>query len=64
MGKFKKAGYIFKTWTGDHLPKHVHVYSNGKLVLKWDLQNDLSLEGRPSKKILKAINELRKEGKL
>jgi len=26
------------TWKGDHSPHHVHVYRDGTLVLKWDLE--------------------------
>ena len=27
------------TWIGDHSPRHVHVYRDGKLVAKWDLED-------------------------
>lgn len=37
MGKIRRGGYVFVTWKGDHAPRHVHVYRDGKLVVKWDL---------------------------
>jgi hypothetical protein len=26
MGKYRRGGYVFITWKGDHPPRHVHVY--------------------------------------
>jgi hypothetical protein len=64
MGKIRRAGYIFITWIGDHSPYHVHVYKDGKLILKWDLENDLPMKGKATIKLIKVIVDLRKEGKL
>lgn len=46
MGKVRRGGYIFLTWKSDHPPRHVPVYRNGKLVVKWDLQNRKPMKGR------------------
>ena len=64
MGKIRRGGYVFVTWKGDHSPRHVHVYRDGTLVLKWDLENDVPMKGRPTKRILRLIDELRAEGLL
>lgn len=64
MGKYKKGGYIFVTWIGDHAPRHVHVYKDSKLVVKWDLENKCEMMGKANKKIIKLIHELVREGKL
>jgi hypothetical protein len=40
MGKIRRGGFVFVTWKGDHSPYHVHVYRDGTLVVKWDLEND------------------------
>lgn len=64
MGKYKKAGYLFYTWKGDHLPRHVHVLKDGKLICKWDLSNGVVLEGKMNNRIRAAINSLIREGKL
>lgn len=64
MGKIRRGGFIFVTWIGDHSPYHVHVYKDGELVVKWDLENDLPMKGNASRKVLKYIRELREEGEL
>jgi hypothetical protein len=64
MGKIRRAGYIFITWIGDHSPYHVHVYKNGKLIVKWDLENEMPMKGKATAKVIKIISELREEGKL
>ena len=55
---------MFIAWKGDHGPKHVHVYRDGRLVLKWDLDANLAMKGRPTARILRIIAELRNEGVL
>ena len=64
MGKIRRGGYVFTTWVGDHGPRHVHVYRDGKLVLKWDLEHGKAMAGRPTRKILEILDELQKEGLL
>lgn len=64
MGKIKRGGYVFLTWIGDHSPYHVHVYEDRKLVVKWDLENGLPMEGEATAKILRILEELREEGAL
>lgn len=49
---------------GDHSPYHVHVYRDGTLVLKWDLENHLPMKGKPTSRILRLITELSEEGLL
>ena len=64
MGKIRRGNYIFVFWTGDHDPRHVHVYRDRKLVLKWDLTNGAAMKGKPTATILKHIRDLQDEGKL
>lgn len=64
MGKIKRGGYIFVTWVGDHPPKHVHVFRNRKLILKYDLERMKVMEGKASKKLFKIIFNLIDEGLL
>jgi len=64
MPKVRRGGYIFLTWSGDHSPRHVHVYRDGKLVLKWDLDHQKPMAGRPSRKVLELIKQLDSEGQL
>ncbi len=64
MGKIRRGGYVFLTWIGDHTPRHVHVYRDGKLVVKWDLENGQPMTGHASRKVVELIRELESEGKL
>jgi hypothetical protein len=64
MGKIRRGNFIFVFWQGDHPPRHVHVYRDGKLIVKWDLENDKPMKGLASQQILKNIGELRSEGRL
>ena len=64
MGKIRRGGLVFVTWKGDHSPHHVHVYRDGSLVVKWDLENDVAMKGEASRRILQLIAELREEGLL
>lgn len=53
---------MFITWKGDHPPRHVHVYRDAKLVVKWDLDNRTTMKGVASRR--KLIAELEAEGEL
>ena len=64
MGKIRRGGYILLSWVGDHSPKHVHVYRDRKLIVKWDLENWLSMKGQASNRILAIIRELEADGQL
>jgi hypothetical protein len=46
------------------LPRHVHVFKDRRLVLKWDLENRRVISGFPTRKILKVIAALVEEGRL
>ena len=64
MGKIRRGNYIFLTWKGDHSPRHVHVYCDSKLVLKWDLENRQAMKGIPTSRILQIVDDLEREGLL
>ena len=55
---------MFLAWIGDHAPRHVHVYRDGRLVLKRDLENQRPMAGAPTRKILRLLRELEQEGEL
>ncbi len=61
MARVRRGGYIFLTWVGDHSPRHVHVYRDGKLVVKWDLENRMPMVGEANRRILSLIDELESE---
>jgi len=64
MGKLRCGGYIFVWWKGDHVPRHVHVYRDGKLVVKWDLDNSKPMKGSAPRRVIDLIRELDAEGLL
>ncbi len=61
VGKVRRGNYLFFTWTGDHGHRHLHVYKDGKMILKWDLENSKAMRGRPTKLVLALIRELQAE---
>ena len=64
MGKVRRAGYVFITWKGDHTPRHVHVYRDGKFIVKWDLENRKPMKGEAPRRVVELIGELESEGRL
>ena len=64
MGKVRRGGYVFVTWKGDHTPRHVHVYHDGKFIVKWDLENRKAMKGKAPRKVVELIEELESEGRL
>jgi len=64
MGKIRRSNFVFLSWAGDHSPRHVHVYKDGKLVVKWDLENWQAMKGKENRRILEHIRDLMREGQL
>jgi hypothetical protein len=62
MGKIRRGGFVFVTWKGDHPPRHVHVYRDGKLVVKWDLDSKKAMKGKAPGRVLELIETLASEG--
>lgn len=64
MGKLRRGNYVFVTWAGDHMPRHVHIYRDAKLVAKWNLEDSVAIEGNVDRRLQRLIRELVDEGKL
>lgn len=64
MGKIRRGGFIFVTWKGDHPPRHVHVYRDGRLVVKWNLEDRVAMKGAATDRVIRLIAELEREGAL
>ena len=64
MGKIRRGNYVFITWKGDHGPRHVHVYRDGRLVVRWNLETDGPIKGAAAARIRGLIASLRAEGVL
>jgi hypothetical protein len=64
VGKIRRGNYVFITWKGDHTPRHVHVYKNSKLIVKWDLDASVAMKGRATTRVEELIRELQDEDAL
>jgi hypothetical protein len=64
VGKIRRENYVFLTWKGDHNPRHVHVYRDGKLVLKWNLDAWVPMKGKSTARLVRLLTELENEGAL
>lgn len=64
MSKLRRGGFVFLTCSGDHGPRHVHVYRGGKLVVKWDLEKHKAMKGKPTRRVVELIRESKSEGLL
>jgi len=64
MPKIRRGGYVFLSWKGDHDPRHVHVYRDGRFVVKWDLDRGMVMKGSESRRVRALIAELWAEGLL
>jgi hypothetical protein len=64
MPKIRRGGYVFLAWKGDHRPRHVHVYRDGRLVVKWDLDRGIVMKGSENRRVRALIAELRARGLL
>ena len=64
MSRIRRGGYVFVTWVGDHAPRHVHVYQDNRLVVKWDLDHGQEMEGAATRVVRKLIDALVEEGQL
>ncbi|MBI4024701.1 MAG: DUF4160 domain-containing protein [Verrucomicrobia bacterium] len=66
MGRIRRGGYIITWFIGDHEPRHVHVETaDGKLIGRFNLKTRRGMEAwQPSRKLLKVIEQLEREGKL
>ena len=64
VAKIRRRGYVFIARKSDHSPRHVHVYRDGRLVVKWDLESGRAMKGQASRSLLQTIRELETEGGL
>lgn len=64
MGKIRRGGDVFVTWKGDHSPRHVHVYCDGELIVKWDLDSRKPMIGKAARRIRLLIKQMESEGAL
>lgn len=54
----KAGGYIIQIYKTDHPPLHAHIFKDGELVGRFDLENMVFMEGsveRHEGRVLKAL---------
>lgn len=61
MGKIRRGNYTFLFQLADHPPRHVHVYRDGRPIVKWDLDNGKVMSGKISRRLRVLIDELFRE---
>jgi len=54
MGRKKCGGFVFETYSNDHLPLHVHIFQKNLFLGRFDIENQRSLDKR-----LKITQDLR-----
>jgi hypothetical protein len=64
VGKIRRGGFVFLWWKGDHAPRHVYVFRDGRLVVKRNLDGGTSITGRPPSRVVELIRALVREGRL
>jgi hypothetical protein len=62
VGRWKRSGVIVVLYSTDHEPRHVHVFEDGKRLLKFDLESWSVMEGTLTPKARRALDDLRQEG--
>ncbi|HXC49570.1 MAG TPA: hypothetical protein VN634_01680 [Candidatus Limnocylindrales bacterium] len=61
MTRIRRGNYIFVTWRGDHLPRRLHVYRDGRLIVKWNLETNAPIAGVADARVRWMIASLRRE---
>lgn len=64
MTRLRRSGYVFVAWKTDHAPRHVHVYRDGRLVVKWNLDAYEPMKGHATARLISLIRDLHSEGLL
>jgi hypothetical protein len=58
VGRKKRGGYIFETYSGDHRPYHVHIYRGAEFIGRFDIENQVPMDGELSAQALRYLEEL------
>jgi len=61
MGERKAGGYIFRTYSSDHPPDHVHIFDGqNRPVGRWDIEHQCPMKGENfevTKQLRKALDQ-------
>lgn len=64
MPKWKLYGVIVVLYQTDHPPRHVHVFEDGKRLLKFNTEDWTVMEGNLTSKAKRALASLRAKGEI
>jgi hypothetical protein len=64
LGKIRRGGYVFISRKGDHDPKHVHIFKDGREIAKWNLRDWVIMKRRMNRKLHLLLLELMSEKKV
>ena len=64
MGRIRRGGYIFFMAQGDRSPRHVHIYRDGVMVAKFDLEGWEVMAGNIDRRLRQILKQLREEQRL
>ncbi|MBI4526716.1 MAG: DUF4160 domain-containing protein [Deltaproteobacteria bacterium] len=62
MGRWRRHGVIVVLYSTDQDPKHVHVFEDGKRLIKFNIESWTVMGGKMTPNARKALEVLRKEG--
>jgi hypothetical protein len=62
MSRWKRLGIVVVQYLYDHDPRHVHMFEDGKRLLRFDVDHWEVMEGNLTSKASKALEMLRQEG--
>ncbi len=60
MPTWKSGGYTFRMYANDHPPPHVHIFRDGLLLDRYDLENGQFMDrtiGRHKGRVLQAMRD-------
>ena len=61
MPTWRSGGYLFRIYQNDHPPLHVHVFKEGRLLDRYDLENGRFMDGtvgRHRGRVLAALSRI------
>lgn len=62
MSRWKRLGIIVDWYAYDHDPRHVHVFEDGKRMLKFNIDEWTVMVGKLTPRARKVLESLKKEG--
>ncbi len=62
MPTWRFGGYVIRMYSNDHPPLHVHVFKDGRLVARYDLESGRFMPGSDERHAGRILRSLRRAG--